>query len=624
MIPQTADLLRRGFRIFPIQAGKKFPPLVKNWPAKASDDPAAVEVWEKQYPGCNWGIHTEGMVVLDVDKHKGGEDSLFDLEMTQDMPKTLESRTPSGGLHIFYTGAEVPNSVERVARGIDVRSTGGYVVAPGSRTPGGDYAWNHLRPTQEVPPWLPARCAPPQGLAKVLEAAPDEVDQEIARGIAAEYLNMAGPPEHGNRDAGLIPVAAQLKDIGVSYALAYELMSEWAAGMDRSDFPDEQFEKCIRQGFKTKNSPGSKSFEADANEFEAYAHEPGAPPLVSDDEMYRPGDVHLGEVLKTNYLVKGWLDRGSQALLFGRWGAGKTFNALNMCAHIAAGEPWNGQRVRKGGVLYFGYEGAAAMKRRIYAMRQESPDWDWDNLPFFIRQMHKPLAMKGSSAQTAGQEVVERAIATFKERTGSFPDLVLIDPLRNALNGSDSDPELTGPYLTFLQKLTRETGCTTLTLHHPGHGDADRSRGDSGIEAHMDTVIRVDGDTGQMDSTKQRDGLKGSLYYNLRVVTIGMDDDGDAVTTCVVEQVRDSESDPALTEVQRALWVFLRDNADDDGTVKKAIIKEWPIQLIPKVRDSVLAALTKKKYLFPDGGAAYTIGQGPALEVFNELENPTP
>ncbi|WP_030420132.1 bifunctional DNA primase/polymerase [Streptomyces sp. SCSIO 75703] len=58
------------------------------------------------------------------------------------IPPTVVVRTPSGGRHLWLTGppgVAVPNSAGRLAPGVDVRGTGGYLVGPGSRTRRGTY-----------------------------------------------------------------------------------------------------------------------------------------------------------------------------------------------------------------------------------------------------------------------------------------------------------------------------------------------------------------------------------------------------------------------------------------------------------------------------------------------------
>lgn len=615
------DLAARGFKVFPIAAGKKFPPLVDDWPAAATRDRATIKRWAEQHPDCNWGVHCEGRIVVDVDPKNDGEEWLEALVQDHGGWKgdTLTASTPSGGRHLFFqSGVNVPNSVGKVAQGVDVRSARGYVVGAGSKTDAGDYAWATDVPSRVAPTWLAEVCMAAKKAAEVLDEAPDYVDQTAAVARAREWLAETATPEHGARDATVVQVAAQLKDFGVEWGHAEELLLTWAEPMDWDDFSDDQFLKCVRQGYKTANEAGSKSLEAVADMFDVI---PDAIPRRAVDPfdglMYRPTDIELSEVMGLNYLVKGWLDIGSLAMMFGKWGSGKTFNALDLCAHVASGNEWFGSRVRQGGVLFLGYEGASAMRRRLFALRLHYPNWDWSETPFYIRNMRNALVSKRAGGDTlpAGQLILNRTLSEYHEREGCHPALIVVDPLRNALGGSDSDPELTAPYIELMQKLTAKLGCTTLTIHHPGHGSDDRGRGDSGIEAAMDTVIRVDGDLGRLSSTKQRDDAKGSVYYKLTVVELGLDADGDPRTTCVVDEVADNPLDPMLTNSQRALWDKLNELSDDDGYLKRSAVQRAG-EFTNNVRQEIVALLVKKGYLREDG-AGYSIGSGPGSDLFN-------
>jgi hypothetical protein len=63
---------------------------------------------------------------------------LKSMVMTHDLPKTLTTRTPTGGRHLYYRSAvAVPNGVDILGAGLDVRSDRGYVVAPGSEVDAG-------------------------------------------------------------------------------------------------------------------------------------------------------------------------------------------------------------------------------------------------------------------------------------------------------------------------------------------------------------------------------------------------------------------------------------------------------------------------------------------------------
>ncbi|WP_185803976.1 AAA family ATPase [Pontivivens nitratireducens] len=79
-------------------------------------------------------------------------------------------------------------------------------------------------------------------------------------------------------------------------------------------------------------------------------------------------------VLTSNYMVKGWLDRNCLSMLYGPSNAGKTFVALDIAMHIAAGQPWRGLRVNGGPVLYIAAEGGAGIRNRLAAIKRDRPE----------------------------------------------------------------------------------------------------------------------------------------------------------------------------------------------------------------------------------------------------------
>jgi hypothetical protein len=129
--------------------------------------------WGIRTPEANVGVHCAGLIVVDVDPDDGGDESLRKLEAEHgELPLTWRSLTGGGGTHDFYKkpdGVEVSNVVAKTMKdpplgpGIDIRTKGGYVVAPTSRhISGGVYAWSvdhHPAnvPLAVAPVWLVER-----------------------------------------------------------------------------------------------------------------------------------------------------------------------------------------------------------------------------------------------------------------------------------------------------------------------------------------------------------------------------------------------------------------------------------------------------------------------------------
>jgi len=143
-----------GHPVFPCYPGTK-EPMTKHGVKDATTDPVQIVAWWKATPNANIGIATGFTFdVLDVDD--GGEETLMAHEP---ISVVAESRTPSGGCHILFKrgSVELRNAV-KFAPGLDFRTTGGYIIAPGSETADGrKWEWKSKlngSPLPDCPQWI--------------------------------------------------------------------------------------------------------------------------------------------------------------------------------------------------------------------------------------------------------------------------------------------------------------------------------------------------------------------------------------------------------------------------------------------------------------------------------------
>ena len=122
----------------------------------ATSDAEQVKRWWTQWPDANVGVATgRGLVVVDIDPAAGGDNGFVECRKRLGaLPDTVEALTGGGGRHIYLAtpaGVEVRNSASTLARGVDVRGDGGYVVAaPSVHASGKAYAWEASSRPEEV------------------------------------------------------------------------------------------------------------------------------------------------------------------------------------------------------------------------------------------------------------------------------------------------------------------------------------------------------------------------------------------------------------------------------------------------------------------------------------------
>jgi hypothetical protein len=161
----AVELARQGLPTFPCGPDKR--PLVR-WKEAATADIEAVRALWRQHPGALVGLpcgQRSGLFVLDLDVcpetgERIGEQSLAALGLSHLLTDSAQPnvRTPSGGLHLLFAhpGEGFKNSVGRLGPWLDVRTEGGFIVAPGTVAPAGTYApetpidWHALPPLPEA------------------------------------------------------------------------------------------------------------------------------------------------------------------------------------------------------------------------------------------------------------------------------------------------------------------------------------------------------------------------------------------------------------------------------------------------------------------------------------------
>jgi hypothetical protein len=243
----------------------------------------------------------------------------------------------------------------------------------------------------------------------------------------------------------------------------------------------------------------------------------------------------IAPVLTSRYLVKGWLDRGALSVVYGESNVGKTFFALDMGIHVAAAKDWHGCKVPTaenyaGGVIYVACEGGVGLNNRIEAMRRNDPDLieaaeeDFELLPTM-------LDLCGSNDAAALIDAIEDVC--------SDPGLIIIDTLAMAFGGGDENTAKDmGLFIANCIRLRTETGAHVMVIHHSGKDTSKGARGSGSLRAAADSEIELtrSGAVIMAEDRKQRDREKGKVFaYTLKSVFIGNDEDGDAVTSAVVE-----------------------------------------------------------------------------------------
>lgn len=148
-----------GFSVIPV--GKDKRPLLSSWKEYQTRIATEEELqaWWQKYPTANIGIVTgkvSGITVIDIDVYKENH-----TEYTA-FPETLTIKTGNGGYHLYYDyieGLTISANAYPHLPGVDIRSDGGFVVAPPSITSylkegkkqGGEYTYENTKSLAKFP-----------------------------------------------------------------------------------------------------------------------------------------------------------------------------------------------------------------------------------------------------------------------------------------------------------------------------------------------------------------------------------------------------------------------------------------------------------------------------------------
>lgn len=259
------ELARMGFHVFPLIQGGKLPG-IKNFPALATRDEGMISDWWDQRPTANIGISTtrfgddEALVVVDIDNKNGknGSDEVMKLEfMGFPFPRTFTQHTPTGGIHMVYRAPKpVKQGVDVLAKGLDIRSKGGYIVALGSEIDGKYYTASKDE-VAVAPLWLIESCGPAYEKAIEEPENLEKIHQSSAIDRAVDYLLNHAPLGHKGEggDATAYKVAARVKDFGVDAETCLNLMLDYWNDRTIPGWKPERLKEKVLHAYRYGNRP---------------------------------------------------------------------------------------------------------------------------------------------------------------------------------------------------------------------------------------------------------------------------------------------------------------------------------------------------------------------------------
>lgn len=572
-----------GYNIVPIQIGRKGPTFA-NWQNYESTPDNINRDFPPQ--GIVIGVKHDHLGCVDVDVYDADLSAEIRDEFLRRFPRCLErvGQAPKTAL-VFRLPDEpytVSNTTKRKKKGVEaqveIRTKTGQMVAygkhPDTKQP---YRWTRGElwetPLESLP--MPADWEIQEfrdwAEAKIRDWAEEGAQPTLAPvidlGAYAGFSSNEPPTEEAVREAlSYIPsdlgyqdwlqVLMALHDYYNGSMAGLQVAQDWSSRY--ADYNAKEVDAKWRsfKGTGVKYSTlfhYAKMHGADLSELARKHKKPeitpqqalqAAPeaPTAAPAAPAKPAPIFWANealpVLKSAYLVKGWLGAGQMSVVYAPSNVGKSFFCLDIAYCVAANIPWQGCKVRGGPVLYLATEGGNAFRNRVYALQQE---YGADNVPLAVRPSPVNLLRPDADLPALGALCAE-----IEAQYGKL-GLIVVDTLSRAIaGGNENGPEDMTAFIANVDALRDHTGAHVMIVHHTGKDTAQGARGHSSLRAATDTEIEIENDEGlrTATATKQRDlEPKQPIAFQLKVHEIGNDDDGDAVTTCTI-----MAADPDLVE----------------------------------------------------------------------------
>jgi Bifunctional DNA primase/polymerase, N-terminal/AAA domain len=513
------DYAHHGLRVLPIKPGEKRPPMPA-WQDAATTNPERINSWwSGLYAGHGVGIATgHGVFVLDVDisDGKAGDETLRALEDSYGpLTDTVRVITGSGGAHIYYRypeGIEIRNDAGRkLGPGLDIRGTGGQVVAPPTLHPtsGQQYAWEDgcgLDDIEiaEAPDWLlelltaqpditpsvmPTVTAGDDGPAARYNDSTNWTDLLTHDGWTLSHTDRTGcqhwvRPGKDARDGTSATVNYEGRDILRVFTSSVAGLPEGAynrfgytAAMhhngDRSAFASELVRQEDRGLSLTPFVPAGMPAPHTRVEL---AH------LVDWDRFWE--DDHSDE----EWLAYPIIPTGRAIALYAPAKAGKSTIVLAIAAAVATGRPVLGRRVHPTTeVLYLDYEMTPAdLQQRLLELGYSSDD-DLSHLHYALLPSMPPL------------DTVEGATALLELCDLTDAEMVVVDTFGRAVEGEEDHADTVRDFYRHTGLSLKARGITYLRTDHSGKDVAKGMRGSSAKNDDVDLVW-------QLSRTDTKDG----------------------------------------------------------------------------------------------------------------------
>ena len=540
---------------------------------------AAYNAHRDVYGGVGFVMsNSPGVTGVDLDKcrdPKTGEIAPWAAEVIAKLDSYTEVSPSGTGLRVFVTGDCEDWQARDDKAGLAIEVYGGsggrFLTVTGERLAG--TAPNVRRARSDVLDQLKEKhyAAPRTAEVEDLhlpDVVPDFLLPDVADlGLPAHARNfLSDGPTGADHSRQLFAAAIALARAGLSREEVFSILANnehaleiaerhWSGNADKAlrylwkhsalkgEARAQDFKQLSLNDFDDLDPPAAHAEAEEGNTYEATQEPTGTAAddfdVLPDDEGESapapPKALRFTPVMPATFLqrapaswiIKGVVPRAGLAVIYGASGSGKTFLTLDMVSSIVRGLPWRGATAKRGRGVYVVAEGASGFRNRLDAY---CAFHGVDPAGFEIGV----IADAPNLLEKADVRDLLKALIAFGP-----VDFIVIDTYARVMaGGNENDAKDVGQAVAHCDIIHRKTGALVILVHHSGKDASRGARGSGALRAAADLEIEVTQTREYRAATitKMKDGEDGKEYrFRLQEVQIGEDEDGDPITSCVIE-----------------------------------------------------------------------------------------
>ena len=319
--------------------------------------------------------------------------------------------------------------------------------------------------------------------------------------------------EGENGDNTTYQVACEIINLGLSVDAAFELLKgEWNERCVPPWQEEELHLKVINASKYAQNDQGVWAVSSPASVF-AGALPAAGKPGEGRFKILKPAD--FADWRPRPWLIPEMIQAGTQAMLYGPPGSGKSAVALDIALTLASGIAAYGRPVAPPvPVLYVAGEGGHNIGCARY------PAWmithPQETVPLFRLLPAMPWVSDGSMVE----DFIAAVLACDVK-----PQLIVMDTLARAMVGLDENSARDASLLvTAMETIQKATGAAILTIHHTGKDVSRGERGSSAFRGAYDTSLsceQLENKAVVLTVVKQKDAEERTAPWTFQLRSVG-------------------------------------------------------------------------------------------------------